>query len=121
MRDMTWLMLIAAIASEVAATLSLKGSQTEPMLYAVVAVGYTFAFILLAAVLKRGMGIGVAYGIWSASGVALTAVLATWIFDEPFGFLMGIGIVCIMIGVLLVETGHRPSVDAGTDSAASGV
>lgn len=121
MRDMTWLMLIAAIASEVAATLSLKGSQTEPMLYAVVAVGYTFAFILLAAVLKRGMGIGVAYGIWSASGVALTAVLATWIFDEPFGFLMGIGIVCIMIGVFLVETGHRPPVDEGADSAASGV
>ena len=115
MRDMTWLMLIAAIASEVAATLSLKGSQTEP----VVAVGYTFAFILLAAVLKRGMGIGVAYGIWSASGVALTAVLATWIFDEPFGFLMGIGIVRIMIGVLLVETGHRPPVDEGTDSAAA--
>ena len=40
MRDMTWLMLIAAIASEVAATLSLKGSETTPALYIVVVVGY---------------------------------------------------------------------------------
>ncbi|PKZ63318.1 QacE family quaternary ammonium compound efflux SMR transporter [Gordonia terrae] len=114
---MTWLMLIAAIASEVAATLSLKGSETEPALHAVVALGYTIAFALLAGVLKRGMGIGVAYGIWSASGVALTAILATWIFDEPFGIVMGIGIVCIMVGVVLVETGHRRPVDAGAPEA----
>ncbi|MFE0752118.1 DMT family transporter [Gordonia sp. NPDC058843] len=114
---MTWLMLIAAIASEVAATLSLKGSQTEPVLYVVVVIGYTIAFVLLAGVLKRGMGVGVAYGIWSASGVALTAVLATWIFDEPFGVVMGIGILCIVIGVVLVETGHRPAVDTATPEA----
>lgn len=105
---MTWLMLTGAIVSEVAATLSLKGSQDVPALYIVVVAGYSIAFVLLAAVLKRGMGIGAAYGIWSASGVALTAASATWIFGESFTVLMGIGIVCIMVGVVLVETGHRP-------------
>ncbi|MBD0862541.1 QacE family quaternary ammonium compound efflux SMR transporter [Gordonia sp. zg691] len=104
---MTWLMLIAAIASEVAATLSLKGSETTPALYIVVVVGYAIAFALLAAVLKRGMGIGVAYGVWSASGVALTAILATWIFGEAFSPVMGMGIACIVIGVILVETGSQ--------------
>ena len=104
---MAWWFLVGAIVAEVAATLSLKGSQTEPMLYAVVAVGYTFAFILLAAVLKRGMGIGVAYGIWSACGVTLTTVLSTVVFGERFTPVMGLGVGCVIAGVLLVETGTR--------------
>lgn len=108
---MPWLLLTGAIASEVAATLSLKGSATVPALYLVVVVGYVTAFMLLAAVLKRGISIGVAYGVWSAAGVALTAVFASVIFDEAFSPLMAVGIVCIMIGVLLVESGsasHAP-------------
>ncbi|MDV7101259.1 SMR family transporter [Gordonia amicalis] len=108
---MPWILLIGAIVSEVAATLSLKGSESLPALYLVVVVGYATAFMLLAAVLKRGMGIGVAYGVWSATGVALTAVLASLIFDEAFSPVMAVGIVCIMIGVVLVESGsssHAP-------------
>ncbi|GAC52603.1 DMT family transporter [Gordonia amicalis] len=107
---MPWILLIGAIVSEVAATLSLKGSESLPALYLVVVVGYATAF-MLAAVLKRGMGIGVAYGVWSATGVALTAVLASLIFDEAFSPVMAVGIVCIMIGVVLVESGsssHAP-------------
>ncbi|MFV3114719.1 DMT family transporter [Gordonia amicalis] len=107
---MPWILLIGAIVSEVAATLSLKGSESLPALYLVVVVGYATVF-MLAAVLKRGMGIGVAYGVWSATGVALTAVLASLIFDEAFSPVMAVGIVCIMIGVVLVESGsssHAP-------------
>ncbi|MFD6107966.1 SMR family transporter, partial [Nocardia salmonicida] len=81
---MTWLLLAAAILSEVAASLSLKGSETYPALYVVVVVGYVAAFVFLAAVLKRGLALGVAYGIWGASGVALTAVLSSLLFDEAF-------------------------------------
>lgn len=104
---MTWLYLALAITSEVAATLSLKGSQTVPILYAVVVIGYAASFALLALVLKRGMGLGVAYGIWGAAGVALTAALSTVIFGEPFTALMGAGLACIIAGVLLVESGSR--------------
>lgn len=111
---MTWLLLIGAIASEVAATLSLKASQTTPAFYAVVVLGYLAAFTLIALVLKRGMGLGTAYGIWAASGVALTAVLSTLIFDEAFTPLMGVGIVFIMAGVVLVETGSASHSDTAT-------
>lgn len=104
---MNWLLLIGAIVSEVAATLSLKGSETAPALYAVVAIGYLVAFTFLALVLKRGMGIGTAYGIWAASGVALTAVLSTILFKEAFTPLMGVGLVLIIVGVVLVETGSE--------------
>lgn len=51
------------------------------------------------------MPLGVVYGVWSASGVALTAVLSTVIYDEPFTWVMAVGLALIMGGVLLVETG----------------
>lgn len=104
---MTWLLLTLAISCEVAATLSLKGSATVPALYVVVVIGYLASFVLLALVLRRGMGLGVAYGIWGASGVALTAMLSALIFGEALTALMGAGLVCIIGGVVLVETGSR--------------
>ena len=105
---MTWLLLMLAIVSEVAATLSLKAAVTTPGLYVVVVGGYLASFVFLTFVLKRGMGLGVAYGIWGAIGVALTAVLSAIIFGEAFTAVMGIGMVCIIAGVQLVEMGsHR--------------
>ncbi|WP_280344927.1 DMT family transporter [Nocardia neocaledoniensis] len=104
---MTWLLLSAAILSEVAASLSLKGSESNPALFVVVVVGYVAAFVFLTAVLKRGLALGAAYGIWGASGVALTAILSSLIFDEAFTLTMGAGLVLVIAGVLLVETGSR--------------
>lgn len=105
---MTLLFLACAILCEVAATLSLKGSATVPALYVVVVLGYLGSFIFLTIVLKRGMGLGVAYGIWGAAGVALTACLSTLFFGEVFTALMGIGLALVIVGVLLVETGSHP-------------
>jgi small multidrug resistance pump len=100
-----WVLLAAAILSEVTATLSLKRALDHPALYAVVAVGYVAAFVLLTLTLKQGLGIGIAYGIWAGCGVALTAVASRIFFDEPLTQLMMLGIALIIAGVLLVETG----------------
>ena len=108
---MTLLLLALAISSEVAATLSLKGSATAPALYVVVVLGYLASFVLLALVLRRGMALGVAYGIWGATGVALTAVLSAVLFGEALTALMGAGLVCIIAGVVLVETGSHVDAD----------
>ena len=102
---MTWLFLSSAIVCEVTATLCLKKALDHPALYAVVAAGYVAAFILLTLTLKQGMGVGVAYGIWAACGVALTAVASKIFFDEPLTQLMVIGLALIITGVLLVELG----------------
>lgn len=102
-----WLLLVAAICSEVTGSLSLKGALNHPALYAVVAVGYLASFTLLALVLKQGMALGVAYGIWGALGVALTAVMSALIFDEALTALMGLGIALIIAGVLTVELGSQ--------------
>ncbi|MDQ5982913.1 MAG: small multidrug resistance pump [Patescibacteria group bacterium] len=103
-----WIFLIGAIVSEVAAALSLKaGMDDNPLFYIIVAVGYAAAFILLTKALKLGMALGVAYGIWGSSGVALTAVLSNLIFKEPLTAIMVAGIIVIIAGVLMIELGSQ--------------
>jgi small multidrug resistance pump len=101
----TWLMLGGAILSEVTATLSLKRALDQPAFYVVVVLGYVTAFVLLSATLRQGLGVGVAYGIWSACGVALTAVASRLLFGEPLTGVMIGGLAFIVAGVLLVELG----------------
>lgn len=102
-----WLTLAAAIGSEVAATLALKAALDRPAWYALVGAGYLAAFGFLAVCLRLGLRIGVAYGIWGAGGVAITAVLSAVIYGEPLTALMGLGIALIIAGVLTVELGAQ--------------
>ncbi|WP_245565193.1 DMT family transporter [Nocardioides insulae] len=89
------------------ASLALKAALDHPSWYLVVAAGYVGAFALLALVLRAGMPLGVAYGIWGALGVACTAVGATLVFGESLTATMLAGIVLVMAGVLLVEFGRQ--------------
>lgn len=109
-----WLLLGAAILTEVTASLTLKAALERPVLYTVVATGFIAAFALLTAVLRRGMPLGVAYGIWAAAGVALTTTLSWLIYAEPFTPVMAVGVVLIIGGVLLVEMGSHPATQAPT-------
>ena len=102
-----WMLLLGAILSEVTATLSLRGALDHPALYVVVVTGYAISFVLLAQVLKRGMGLGVAYGLWGACGVVLTALLSAALFGEAFTALKIAGIVLVAAWVAVVELGSR--------------
>ncbi len=102
-----WALLFAAISVEVAATLSLRASQDHSAWLIVVVAGYVGSFLLLTMVLRAGMPVGVAYGIWGALGTAATAVLAAAIFGDPFTWPIAAGIGLIIAGVLLVEFGSR--------------
>lgn len=102
-----WVLLLGAIFTEVTATLSLKGALDHPALYVVVVLGYAASFVFLAMVLRRGMALGVAYGIWAACGVVLTAILSAFLFGEAFTALKASGIVLIAAGVAFVELGAQ--------------
>lgn len=102
-----WILLACAILSEVTGSMSLKAALGNPGWYAVTAVGFVLAFICLAAVLRRGMPLGVAYGIWGATGVALTAAASSIVFNEPLTGTMLAGIALIIAGVLTVELGSQ--------------
>jgi len=97
--------LAGAILVEVFATLSLRASdgfRKKAWVVPVVA-GYLASFYLLWVSLGLGMPVGIAYGVWSACGVALVAVIARFLFDEPLTWLMGFGIALIIGGVLTIE------------------
>lgn len=104
---MTWLLLTLAIASEVTATLSLRASEglRRKRWIPVIVVGYLAAFTLLGTILALGMPVGVAYGIWAAAGVAVTAVLGRVIFKDHFSLMMAIGVALIAAGVAMIEFG----------------
>lgn len=101
------MLLGAAIVTEVTATLSLKAALEQPWWYVSVVVGYVAAFTCLSLAMRAGLGLGVAYGIWGALGVALTAVLAMLVFAEPLTGVMVLGLAVIIAGVVLVEFGSQ--------------
>lgn len=99
------LLLMGAIVAEVVGSLSLKGALEAPGLFVLVVASYVSAFTLLAFVLRAGMPLGVAYGVWGAMGVALTAIFSFVIFGEPLSLVMLVGIAVVVAGVLCVELG----------------
>ncbi|MFI5706410.1 DMT family transporter [Kribbella sp. NPDC051620] len=113
---MAWLFLAIAITSEIAGTLALRmASVSNPRWWPIVVAAYAAAFIALSMALRDGLPLGVAYGVWAASGVALTAVASRVLFGEALNPLMVFGIVLIGCGVLLVESGTG---SAGSSPAA---
>jgi len=118
---MRWWLLVGAIVCEVVATLSLRAATDHPAWYPLVVAGYLASFGFLSAVLRR-MPVGVAYGIWGACGITITAVAAALIFGDALTVLMGIGIALVIAGVLVVELGaqaaekSRGGADADADA-----
>lgn len=102
-----WLALAGAIVTEVAGTMSLRAAIDSLVWIVLVVAGYGTAFALLAVVLRRGMSIGVAYGLWASLGVALAAVSGALLFDDPFNWLMAAGIALIVTGVAIVQMGAQ--------------
>lgn len=102
--------LVLAIVSEVFGTLALRAAATgRSIFYVGVAVGYVVSFLGLILALRAGLALGVAYGVWAATGVALTAVASHYLFAEPLTRRMLVGIGLIVIGVLAIELGAAPT------------
>lgn len=106
---MRYLLLVVAILSEVTGSLALQAATEHPGWFVLVGTGYVVSFAAFSMALQRGVPVGVGYGIWSASGVVITAVAAAILFGEPLTPLMLGGIAVIIVGVLLVELGARPA------------
>jgi small multidrug resistance pump len=103
---MTIVFLTLAIICEVTATLSLRMAGVGTKIWLIPTfILYPVSFALLALTLSHGMTIGVAYGIWTASGVALTAIAGRVLFKERLTWVSTLGIALIAGGVILVEFG----------------
>jgi small multidrug resistance pump len=98
---MTALMLAAAIASEVIATVALKASDgfSRPGPAVLVVIGYAVSFWLLALVLKH-LSVGTTYAIWSAVGTAAIALIGIAMYGEGASLLKLASLGLIVVGVI---------------------
>ena len=103
-----WIFLSVAIVSEVVATSALKASEGFSRLWPslIVVVGYAAAFYFLSLTLKT-IPVGVAYAIWSGTGVALIALIAWLLFGQSLDIPAIIGLLLIVAGVVVLNVFSR--------------
>lgn len=96
--------LIFAIIAEVFASSMLKRTEgfTRIGPSIGVVVGYGAAFYCLALTLKV-IPIGTAYAIWAGLGTALTAIVGVVLYKERFNRKKILGILCIILGVVVLN------------------
>ena len=94
-------LLAIAIASEVAATVSLRYSDgfTKPLPSTITVVGYAFSFYLLALVL-RDISVSTTYAIWAGVGTAAVAAIGIAVLGEPATAIKLASIALIIAGVI---------------------
>lgn len=98
------LLLALAIALEVAGTSLLQASHHFTRLAPTIAMAicYGLAFWLLTIVLKY-IPVGVAYAIWSGTGVAAIALIGWAVFGQRLDVWAVVGIALIVAGVLVLN------------------
>jgi small multidrug resistance pump len=95
------ILLAIAIASEVAATISLRYADgfSRPLPSTIVVLGYALSFWLLSLVL-RDIPVGTTYAIWAGAGTAAIAVIGIAVLGEPATALKVASIALIILGVI---------------------
>ena len=102
------LWLVAAIASEIAATSALKLSDgfTRLVPSAVMVVGYAISFYGLALAL-RSFPLGIVYAIWSGVGTVGAVLVGRFVFGESLQWPQVLGIVAVIGGVVLMNISRK--------------
>ncbi|MHB1513467.1 MAG: DMT family transporter [Acidiferrobacter sp.] len=101
---MPWLYLAIAIISEVVATSALKAADgfTQWLPSTLVIVGYGSAFYFLSLTL-RTIPVGVAYAVWSGTGVALISLIGWVVYRQSLNLAALGGIALIVAGVVVLN------------------
>jgi small multidrug resistance pump len=107
----SWLILAAAIASEVTATSALKlvdgFSRLLPL--AAVVIGYGLSFWLLSRVVQR-LELGLVYAVWCGVGMSVVAVIGVLAYGESMTLLKLGGMAFITVGVIMLSFATHPAV-----------
>lgn len=103
-RNVGYIALSIAIASEVVGTTMLKMSEgfTQFLPSIGFIIGFIIAFYSLSISLRE-LPLSLAYAIWSGVGTVLTAIVGIVVWGDPFGILTFAGIVLIVGGVVFLN------------------
>jgi small multidrug resistance pump len=104
LQALSWLLLAASVAAEVAGTIALRYADglTRPVPSVVVGASYAAAIWLMSIAVKT-LEVGLAYAVWAGAGTASTAALGILWFGESMAPLRMIGIVMIVVGVVVLN------------------
>ena len=102
-----WLLLVSAIALEVAGTTSMKLSQgfTRLVPSVLLFVCYVASFVALTLALKK-IVVSVAYAVWAGVGTALVAAIGIVYFREELTALKLVSLLFIIVGVVGLNLGE---------------
>ena len=118
---MTYLLLALAIVFEVGWALAMKASDglTKPRATAAMVVMYVLSVVFLA-LATRKLDVGVAYAIWAGSGVALIAVCAVFLFNEPMNLAKAVSLGLIVMGIVGLQVSGGGHASVAAPAAAEG-
>jgi small multidrug resistance pump len=99
-----WLLLLAAIAIEVASTAALPRTQSfrDPVWTVAVLVGYAASVWLLAAVIRH-IPVSVTYAVWAGLGTAGIAVVGVLFLGEGWDLVKAVALLMIIGGVVILN------------------
>jgi small multidrug resistance pump len=102
--SVSYVYLFIAIVAEVVATSFLKSSDSFTRLWpsVITVVGYAIAFLFLSLTL-RTMPTGIAYAIWSGTGIVLISLVSWWWFGQNLDLPAIAGMGLIIAGVVVVN------------------
>ncbi|MCK9871124.1 SMR family transporter [Nocardiopsis dassonvillei] len=106
---MAWFFLVATIATEVLGAFATRASDgfTAPVPTALAVVSVVAAYYLFSLALRRGMPVGVAYGLWTALGVAAVAALGVVLLGEALTWPRAGGLLLVAVGTAFLQMGGR--------------
>lgn len=102
-----WLVAVSVIAEVGTVALKYSDGSTRPFTAGAAVACYGLA-IWLMAVAMRQLDMGITYAVWAASGTAVTALMGYVVFGEQLGAAKTMGLVCVIVGVVLLNIGERP-------------
>ncbi|WP_164018020.1 DMT family transporter [Pyxidicoccus trucidator] len=103
---LSYVYLVAAIASEIVGTSLLKKTDGFTRLWPSVAClgGYVAAFAFLSQAVKT-VPVGIAYALWAGLGTAGIVVIGAVFLGEPLSAVKIIGVGLIVAGVVVINLG----------------
>jgi len=101
----TWLLLGLAVCLEIVGALGLRFSEGFTLLLPGVTalVSFTLALYLVSQVMRR-LAVSVAYPVWAGGGTAGVVLVGVLVLNEDVNVMKVLGILCIVGGVILINT-----------------
>ena len=108
---LAWTWLLLAIITEVLGSSFLKLAQSMSYGFLVTAFFICVSYYFIGLAIKQ-ISVSVAYAMWEVLGVICIVLIGIWYFDENLAIVQYAGIVCAVVGILLINFGEVDSGDS---------